>query len=366
MQTEPLSRRRSPAPRRAAGARTHDGAPSPASPRVAQLMATGARLNSSARAEQLAATSHSMNAPVQRFWPLEYLASYVGLGTGDQEATPAEVRPGKYRDRYDHGKTHKPLKTKDEHERVVVPLIEGTGHEKAEQTEQTKPESGYFKHSTKVNWADFSTAGVKSDKRVPYAEKKDGLLRYDASTWQKTYERSPLVGYGIDGSYTMGPRESLSGSLATGKASSEYELIANWLKLSGKATGQVGSGAAGFEFGGKGSLEHDDIYDPRVDARVAAKAGAYLGEASGDVTAGFRIPWTNVMIGGGLTGKAAYGLGAAADASLKASMSEGLRFAASGSFVSGLGLGGGLMLNIGKYDKKRDWWGNEVPRDKQD
>jgi hypothetical protein len=299
------------------------------------------------------------SAPIQRWpdWltkPLSGVAGYLGLNSEKPNEDPTDVRPGRYRYREESGKIHKPLKTKDRDKLLGAPLIEGSG--------QTGPQEDTGPSPHKLNWMDFSKSGVKDEQFVQGPQGKPDVgpkskLDYDVKALHRTYERSPLVGYGIDQSYTAGPRENLSASLVNANVKGEHELVKDTLKASGKGSAQLGSVEAGLEAGGRGTL---DWGNSRVDARVGGTLGAYAGQVGGDLTGGFKIPWTNVMISGGVTGKAAAGLGVAGEASLSANRDEGLRAGLYGSLVSGLGFGAGLTFGVGKYDSKKDWWGNPV------
>lgn len=93
-----------------------------------------------------------------------------------------------------------------------------------------------------------------------------------------------------------------------------------------------------------------------VSAKAKGSAGAYLAQASGEASGGFRIPFTNIMLGGSVSGQGSVGAGASGSAS--ASFGEdGFHAGLAGSAALGLGGGLGLGFSVTKANKDSGWFG---------
>jgi hypothetical protein len=116
---------------------------------------------------------------------------------------------------------------------------------------------------------------------------------------------------------------------------------ANAKLLGAEASGSVGAGV--------------DWSKGEASAKAKGEVGAYLAKASGKAEGGFRIPFTNILVGGGVEAGGQIGAGAGGEAS--ASMgAEGFKASLKGS--AALGIGGNLGFNFGvsKAEGDKGWF----------
>ena len=123
----------------------------------------------------------------------------------------------------------------------------------------------------------------------------------------------------------------------------------------GKVGGEVNASLLGAE--ASGSAEAGVDWDKgQVGGQAKGEVGAYLAKASGKAEGGWTIPFTNIMLGGGVEagGQIGAGLGGEASASMGA---DGFKASLKGSAALGIGGNLGLNFGIGKADKSKGWFG---------
>jgi hypothetical protein len=329
-------------------------------------------------------------APVQGFWPLEYMLDLMGskkTEPAEPSFAPISVSPtAKY------GETHKPLKVKEKDELASRWLIgnEPPGSEKSAKKTKPTPEEtaptqnqtapipdlngpfgmkpgsytapaipmnqpqgespsllSHFK--TKTKWLDWSLGGGEKEQALRKM-KGDG---YSASLLRSTYDRELVGGGGKDKMYSVTGGESASAQFVHGKGKHEREVIPSFLKAQAKGEGQLGGVEGGYGYYAKGDME-----EGHLSAGLRGSAGAYAAKGSLGGSLSMRIPFTNIALSLGGKAEAAYGAGLAGEAALKANKS-GVKASLAGKFASGLGLGGGVSLGIGKYDPDQFWLGGK-------
>lgn len=168
---------------------------------------------------------------------------------------------------------------------------------------------------------------------------------------------------------------SLTGVTASGKASGRAKLSSDELDASASAS----VGAKMLDVSGKAAVGNKDAKAQAqmkaailaaeaegeagvhmgldgASAKAKGSAGAYLAQASGEASGGFRIPFTNIMLGGSVSGQGSVGAGASGSAS--ASFGEdGFHAGLAGSAALGLGGGLGLGFSVTKANKDAGWFG---------
>lgn len=123
----------------------------------------------------------------------------------------------------------------------------------------------------------------------------------------------------------------------------------------GKLGGEVNASLVGAE--AAGSAEAGVDWDKgQVGGQAKGEVGAYLAKASGKAEGGWRIPFTNIMLGGGVEagGQIGAGLGGEASASMGA---EGFSASLKGSAAFGIGGNLGLNFGVSKADAAKGWFG---------
>lgn len=123
----------------------------------------------------------------------------------------------------------------------------------------------------------------------------------------------------------------------------------------GKLGGEVNGSLVGAE--AAGSAEAGVDWDKgQVGGQAKGEVGAYLAKASGKAEGGWRIPFTNIMLGGGVEagGQIGAGLGGEASASMGA---EGFSASLKGSAAFGIGGNLGLSFGVSKADAAKGWFG---------
>lgn len=123
----------------------------------------------------------------------------------------------------------------------------------------------------------------------------------------------------------------------------------------GKVGGEVNAALLGAE--ASGAAEAGVDWDKgQVGAQAKGEVGAYLAKASGKAEGGWRIPFTNILLGGGLEagGQIGAGLGGEASASMGA---EGFKASLKGSAAFGIGGNLGLNFGVSKADGAKGWFG---------
>jgi len=116
---------------------------------------------------------------------------------------------------------------------------------------------------------------------------------------------------------------------------------ANAKLLGAEASGSVGAGV--------------DWSKGEASAKAKGEVGAYLAKASGKAEGGFRIPFTNILLGGGVEAGGQIGAGAGGEAS--ASMgAEGFKASLKGSAALGIGGNVGLNFGISKAEGDKGWF----------
>lgn len=116
---------------------------------------------------------------------------------------------------------------------------------------------------------------------------------------------------------------------------------ANAKLLGAEASGSVGAGV--------------DWSKGEASAKAKGEVGAYLAKASGKAEGGFRIPFTNILVGGGVEAGGQIGAGAGGEAS--ASMgAEGFKASLKGSAALGIGGNVGLNFGISKAEGDKGWF----------
>ena len=149
---------------------------------------------------------------------------------------------------------------------------------------------------------------------------------------------------GVKGEVSGTAAARLVEAQAKGKAKGAVGQLggeANAKLLGAEASGSVGAGV--------------DWSKGEASAKAKGEVGAYLAKASGKAEGGFRIPFTNILVGGGVEAGGQIGAGAGGEAS--ASMgAEGFKASLKGS--AALGIGGNLGFNFGvsKAEGDKGWF----------
>lgn len=99
-----------------------------------------------------------------------------------------------------------------------------------------------------------------------------------------------------------------------------------------------------------------DLTKGEFGAGASGSVGAHLAKAEGKAKGGFKIPFTNIMLGGEVSGGAELGVGASGEASAGYSEEEGFHAKLGGSASLLAGLGGSIGLSVRKANKDAGWF----------
>jgi hypothetical protein len=148
---------------------------------------------------------------------------------------------------------------------------------------------------------------------------------------------------GVDASVGASASAKVLEAAAAGKVGNKDAHVQAAAK--GEVLSAAAQGKAGLKAGADG-----------VEAGASGDAGAYLARGEAEAEGGFRIPFTNIRVGGSASAQGSVGAGAGGSAHFSAG-EDGFSIGAKGNASLGVGGGFGLGFSVSKANKDAGWFG---------